>query len=212
MSPASQQDYAYNPKPLLVGDMPVASIKGTLVTPENRTRGAVLGRIAGAASAAPWATNTGGSGTIGAVTVGAGVKEGVYRVVCVEPAANLGTFAVEDPDGNIIGRAIVGTPFVGPVNFTISDATDFVSGDGFDITVAVGTTYKLSAAAATDGSHIPRAILAEDADATAGNVECLLYVRGDFAENALTLGAGHTLASIREGLRARGITLISQAL
>ncbi len=212
MTPASQQDYAYNPKPLIVGDMPVASIKSTLITPESRTRGAVLGRIAGAATPAAWAGNTGGSGTIASATVGAGVKEGTYKVMCVEPAANAGAFVVEDPDGNIVGRATVAVAFTGPVNFTITDATDFVVGDGFDIVVAVGTKWKLSAAAATDGSQTPRGILAEDADATAADVECLIYVRGDVAENALTLGAGHTLASIREGLRARGITLISQSI
>ena len=37
----------------------------------------------------------------------------------------------------------------------------------------------------------------------------LAYERGDFNAGALTLGTGHTVASIREGLRAKGITLLT---
>lgn len=68
---------------------------------------------------------------------------------------------------------------------------------------------KLSAAAANDGSQTADLILAEDAAAASADVVALAYSRGDFNTNALTIGAGHTAASITEGLRAKGITLIS---
>jgi hypothetical protein len=67
--------------------------------------------------------------------------------------------------------------------------------------------YKLSASADADGSQAPTAILAEDVDATAGDKDAVVYLAGDFNANALTYGAGHTAASVREGLRDLGIYL-----
>ncbi|MBE0454846.1 MAG: head decoration protein [Roseovarius sp.] len=69
--------------------------------------------------------------------------------------------------------------------------------------------YLLSLSAAVDGSEVPDLILAEDADATDGDVVTIAYSRGDFLESALTIGTAHTAASIREGLRAKGIVLVS---
>ena len=67
----------------------------------------------------------------------------------------------------------------------------------------------LSLAAASDGSQTPDLILAEDVDATTGDKLGLAYERGDFNARAITLGTGHTVASIREGLRAKGIALLT---
>lgn len=75
-------------------------------------------------------------------------------------------------------------------------------------TITSGGKAILSLAAATDGSQNPDLILAEPVDATGGDVTALAYERGDFNGGALTLGTGHTVASIREGLRAKGITLL----
>lgn len=68
--------------------------------------------------------------------------------------------------------------------------------------------YTLSLSAASDGSQTPDLVLAEDCDATSADQQALAYARGDFAAGALTLGTGHTVASITEGLRAKGITLL----
>jgi hypothetical protein len=65
----------------------------------------------------------------------------------------------------------------------------------------------LSASAAADGSQVPNCLLAEDIDASGGDAEAVVYIAGDFNANALTLGAGHTIASVREGLRALSIFL-----
>ena len=65
--------------------------------------------------------------------------------------------------------------------------------------------YTLSLSGAGDGSQVPEAILAEDVDASGGDADGLIYETGDFAEDALTLGASHTIASIRDGLRDKSI-------
>ncbi len=75
--------------------------------------------------------------------------------------------------------------------------------------ITTGGKYNLSLSTASDGSQTPDAILAETADASGGDTSALAYTRGDFLTNALTLGASHTVASITEGLRAKGINLLT---
>jgi hypothetical protein len=197
------------PDGLFAADTPRITMPATLLSGENRTRGAVVGKVTvGAATAAAAAGNT-GNGAISAITTGANAKPGLYKVIAVEPVTNLGTFVVEDPDGIIVGRAIVGAAFSGPIGFTISDGgTDFVAGDAFDITVAAGSgKLKLCAAAATDGSQRPIGILAMDTDASAGDKATSIYRTGVFNETALTFGAGHTADSVRAALEAQQIYL-----
>ena len=67
--------------------------------------------------------------------------------------------------------------------------------------------YKLSASAAADGSEVPDAVLAEDANATAADVQAVVYFAGEFNELAVTLGAGHTVVGIKAGLRDKNIYL-----
>ena len=71
--------------------------------------------------------------------------------------------------------------------------------------------YVLSLSAAADGSQTPDFILAEDCDAAAGDKIALAYSRGDFIAEKMILGASHTVASIKEGLRVKNIILISSA-
>jgi hypothetical protein len=68
--------------------------------------------------------------------------------------------------------------------------------------------YILSLSGASDGSETPDLILAEDCDASGGDAVGVAYSRGDFDENAVTLGTAHTADSVREGLRAKGIVLV----
>lgn len=206
---ASFQADTFTPDRLIAGTRELRSEKRTLAA-GTLARGAIVGLVIGTATPAAAAGNT-GNGTMGAVTLGAGAKAGVYRVVCIEPAANAGTFAVEDPDGVIVGRANVAVAFAGPIGFTLTDgATDFVAGDSFTVTVAAGgTNVALCAAAATDGSQTPWGIVAVDADASAGAAEVLVYTHGDFNESLVTIGAGLTVAGAKEALRMRGLHLIS---
>ena len=75
--------------------------------------------------------------------------------------------------------------------------------------ITASSKYVLSLAASSDGSQAPDLVLAEDCDATLGDRPAMAYARGDFNAAALTLGTGHTVASITEGLRAKGITLVA---
>ena len=60
----------------------------------------------------------------------------------------------------------------------------------------------LSLAAASDGSQTPYAILAdEEADASAADLGATVYLSGQFLGKNLTFGAGHTAASVRDGMR-----------
>ncbi len=73
--------------------------------------------------------------------------------------------------------------------------------------VTASGKYRLSLSGSVDGSETPVAILAEDTDASAADKEGLIYEAGVFNERKLTIGTGHTLASIRDGLRDLGIHL-----
>jgi hypothetical protein len=197
----------YSGRALVLPGAPVSTRK-FLLTSGVLLAGAVLGIVAGTPTAAAAAGNT-GNGTIGTLSVGNGAKTGAWRLLCIEPAANGGVFSVEDPDGIVVGRALVATPYVGPIGFTIADgATDFVAGDSFVVTVPTSTNVLLSAAAATNGSALPVAVLAHEADASTGPKEVIAYTRADVIESALSFGAGHTADTVREALRRRGITLV----
>lgn len=206
---ASYSSTSYAPAALIVpGTLPLngkySLASGTL------NAGAVLGVVMDTPVAAAVAGNT-GNGTIGTLSMLAGVKEGVYKIMCIEPASNGGVFEVSDPDGYTIGRAVVASAFANQIGFTIADgATDFVAGDSFTFTVTplAGPVVKLSVAAATDGSGTPRLVLMHAADAALAAVECLAYERADVIESALSFGAGHTADTVRAALRARGIVLI----
>lgn len=69
--------------------------------------------------------------------------------------------------------------------------------------------YTVSTSAAADGSQNAVAVLVLDTNASAGDKASLAYVRGDFNNTALILGAGHTLASVKASLRSSNIEIIT---
>lgn len=74
--------------------------------------------------------------------------------------------------------------------------------------ITTGGKYTASLSASSDGSQTPVAILANDVDASGGDVtNALVYVSGEFNERRVIFGTGHTAASVRDALRARGIHL-----
>ncbi len=73
--------------------------------------------------------------------------------------------------------------------------------------ITASSKFVLSAAGASDGSETPDAILAEDVDASAEDKQAVVYFSGEFNETTLTLGNGHTLESIRAGLRSKSLFL-----
>lgn len=182
--------------------------------------GTVLGAILLAgATAAAFAGNT-GNGAMGAIVVSAGAKPGVYKLVVIEPAANAGKFTVEDPDGITIGVGTVAAAFsAGGLAFTLADgATDFVSGDGFNITVAAGSgKYIQPTATALDGSGVGKAILLEDVDATDADVVdvALLLRDAQVSEDILIYDASidddSKKAVVDAGLKAANIQFVPTA-
>lgn len=143
--------------------------EGELALNQVVTPGQILAIIAGEAgvvvTSAARAGNTSGAGalTLANPAYTSKAKPGVYTVVCIEPATNGGSFRVEDPNGKEIGTAVVGVAFTKEVKFTIADATDFVAGDAFEISVDFGADddageqYVAFDPTATDGSEIAAA-------------------------------------------------------
>ncbi len=73
--------------------------------------------------------------------------------------------------------------------------------------VTADGTFKLSVAAATDGSETPIAILQNDVDASAGAIKAAVWFTGCFNEDAVQFGAGHDKSTAKPGLRSRSLFL-----
>lgn len=182
-----------------------------------RVLGSVLGKVPTAAQTVAASAvvsgsgGTPGNGTVTALTADTGAPAGVYQVRILNPATNAGSFEVIRPDGVVDGNGTVGVAYNGIVNFTLNDGSvDFVEDDRIAITVSYADDsgkYRLSAAAAVDGSQTPDMVLAETVDATSADVEAIAYETATVVKSALVLGAGHTIATIRDPLRRRGITI-----
>ncbi len=72
--------------------------------------------------------------------------------------------------------------------------------------ITSGGKLILSATGAGDGSEVANAILAEDCDASGGDVSgVVVYVKGEFNENELTFGTGHDATTVKPQLRDLGI-------
>lgn len=109
--------------------------------------------------------------------------------------------------GSLTHDNLIGGDVVGAVTESITlDTGNLTRGALLGRITATGK-WVLSLSAAADGSQTPRAILAEDADATAADVVTIAYMSGEFNTAAMTFGAGHTAASVKDGLRGLGIFL-----
>lgn len=161
--------------------------------------GAVLGKITHgtATSAAKTGGNTGnGTLTVDATTpVLAGAKIGVYTVRAIAVDTNAATFEVQDPDGYVLGTVALGATWSEGVKFATADgSTDFVVGDGFDITVAAGSNlYVPVNFAAVDGSQVAAAVLIEACDASAAAKESAVLIgHAQIVPSQLTWPSGAT--------------------
>ncbi len=161
----------------------VLSGEGTFV------RGELLAKIVGSTIAAAVAGSNTGTGTVGSLTASRWIKSGTYTLKCVEAVTNSGIFNVINPNGVSIGMATVASAFTsGEINFTISDATDFVVGDSFTIAVSGTGKYQKYSVSNTDGSGDPRNIVIASVagDATSADLATTAYVKGVFNSAALT--------------------------
>jgi hypothetical protein len=177
--------------------------------------GTVLGKIG--VGAAVSATKSGGNTGTGTLTLDAtnpvrdGAKVGVYRVRLKTAAANGGVWAVTDPEGYDLGEVAVGAAFDNDLKFVTADgATDFIVGDGFDVTVALGSgKWAPLDFAAEDGSQHAGAILLEKADASDADARVVLLRRSaEVVSQALVWPVGATTLqknAALAALEARGI-------
>lgn len=116
-----------------------------LAASQNIVAGAILVAAVIAAGVTSTATaQADNAANTGAITLDAttpvldGAQNGTYRIVCIEPASDSGTFEVFDPEGRPIGKATVGVAFANQIKFVIADgATDFKAGEGFSVKVGV---------------------------------------------------------------------------
>lgn len=186
----------------------VVALSQTLVA------GAVCGKTSVIASAtssvAADASNTGNGVFTLDVTapVGAGAKDGIYRVVNDLVAANSGEFIVFDPDGIEIGRVAVAATFNNQIKFAIADgATDFAIGDAFSVTVGLQeTNYQMEALnlAGTDGSQRVASISWGNVTTDGSNLQNGVFITRDAEVRGVDLvwPAGITAAQLAEGIRA----------
>jgi len=207
-------------KNLLANSDDVTTRKVT-ISAGNLVAGSVLGGVEtgvpAATAGAPFSTVGGsvGNGAVSAVSADAGAMAGRWYIEITGAAGATAAFKVVRPDGQIDGTGNVGTPYngTGSINASVADgATDYGAGHMIPIDVVYedgdsAKTYKLSLAAATDGSQVPDLVLAQDADATDGPIEAIAYESATVVSSALTLGTGHTISTIREGLRLKGIKI-----
>lgn len=192
----------------------------TVLSGQDLAAGAVLGKVtAGAVTTAAKAGNT-GNGTLGTVTKGVDVLPGVYDLVISEPGTNAGKFLVFDPTGMLVGIGTVGSAFTSThISFTLADgATDFASGDGFDITVAAGSgKYVAITDDAIDGSAKAVAILWDAVDATSADktgvaIIRLAEVNEDYLDFADLDAGGITAAKAQLAAIASGPIIVRSAL
>lgn len=198
---------------LIAGDFPAKSLEITVDT-GNLVRGTLLGKITRGVRTAVGAADVPApaGATISASPVATTAAElGVHRFVCITTGAT-GEWNHFNPAGELVGVATTGTEYTGGgLTLTITDSgTDPALGEALKVTVtaaAASGKYVQSLAAATDGSQTPVAILAEDANATDGDVVSVAYVSGEFNSRAIAFGTGHTAASTKDALQALNIYL-----
>lgn len=149
-----------------------------------------------------------GNGVFGAVTVGNDAITGTYVVEITEAAAEGGTFAVLDPNGDAVGTGEVGVAFsAGGLSFTLADgATDFVVGDKWTVAVnaGLGEWVPYDDDGSNDGRRTASGILYTAVDATEADAQATFIVRD--AEVAAARLTGLDVAA-RADLAALGIVV-----
>lgn len=139
--------------------------------------------------------------------VGAGAKDGVYRVVNELVAANSGEFVVFDPEGHEIGRVAVGATFNNQIKFAIADGSnDFAIGDAFSVTVGIEETDYQAAIlnpTANDGTQIAACIIWGNVTTDGSNTQNATFITREAEVRGvdLTWPGGITDAQKAEALR-----------
>lgn len=162
-----------------------------------------------------------GTGTMSAISLGPDAQNGGYQVVCRAVVTNGGDFEVIAPDGTSIGRFLMGTGSTESasfasrhINFTLTDATDFIVDNYFNIIVARPSSYgKVVEWDPTtyDGRHKVAGLLYGDVDASDADTAGVLVARDAEVKSALLVyGSSITTAqkaAALEQIDALGISV-----
>lgn len=73
--------------------------------------------------------------------------------------------------------------------------------------ITATSKYTLCDDTAVDGSEVPKRILYEDIDATAGDVDALAYQSGHFTFSKLRVAGTHTIDTIKDDLWLQNIKI-----
>lgn len=189
------------------------------------TPGTVLGKtlVSGSAAAVAGAGNT-GNGTMGTITVSSHAKIGQYTLRITVASSNAGAFELLNSNGSVIGTGNVASAYVGNgLAFTLADATDFIVGDTFVITVTGTEKYKILENTASDGSAVFAGIYIgasnglgiDTSVAATTDTTVLILERGPalVAKEGLTLGASINTAAEKAALYAQmaAVGIIAEA-
>lgn len=134
-----------------------------------------------------------GTGTMSALSVGKFAQLGTYRVINRQVVSHGGVFDVIAPDGKLVGSFAMNTTtgaaasFTSDhINFTLTDATDFIAGNYFDVAVygpAAAPKVAKWDPTATDGRQHVAGIAFDTYDASAADVNGVITARGPVAVN-----------------------------
>lgn len=158
----------------------------TLLEGQNLKAGSVLGMITSGGAVTVEKTDVGGGK--GAITLanpayGAGVQNGRYKVIVVEPATDAGKFVIEGPDGVVVLSGTIGVAVDDVLKFTWADgATDVAAGDiaYIDVSIADPTNvnkYKQWNPSNSDGSEVAVAVLYANVDASEADHAATIIAR-----------------------------------
>lgn len=113
---------------------------------------------------------------------------------------------------NTIGSFEYDNLFAGGVANVVTDTVTVKSGQSYvrGTVIALDSEKKaviVDSASADESAKVPYGILADDVDATTEDVPAVVYLTGEFNQNALIFGGQDTYETHKEALRKIGIFL-----
>lgn len=160
-----------------------------------------------------------GTGVLSALSLGPDAKPGRYKINNDVVVANGGDMSVIGPDGDMVGGRFVWSASGSTasftsrqINFTISDATDYIANNYFDVCVfnqLSGGKVVAWDPTTFDGRHKACGLLYDNVDATSSDLAGVIVTRdATVMKSALQWGASITSSqkeSAYADLAARGI-------
>jgi hypothetical protein len=157
----------------------------TVISGQDLSAFAVVGKILFSTTVTPAYTRAGGTastGTVASITLGSKAKKGSYSVVCHTTGADAtGKFFVYEPDGAYLGEATSGTAFTSnQINFTASEGAGsdpWDAGDEIELPVTTGSE-KITEVdfTAVDGSQYAYGFLVSAVDASSADTDGVAVV------------------------------------